>query len=60
MEACATQQEIFDEIEESEDEPPVSVSPVGTKSSKDTPGKKPTRKRKLVKKNELVMPKKRK
>ena len=52
MEACATQQEIFDEIEESEDEPPVSV---GTKSSKDTPGKKPTRKRKLVEKNELVI-----
>ena len=40
MGACATQQEIFDEIEKSDDKPPVSVSPVGTKSSEDTPGKK--------------------
>ena len=59
MEACATQQEIFDEIEESDDEPPVDVSPVGTKISEDTPGKKPTRRRKLVENNEFeVMPKK--
>ena len=62
MEDCGTQQEIFDEIEDSEsdDEPPLSSVGVGIKTAEDTlEGKTPSRKRKLQEKNELeVKPKK--
>ena len=53
MEDCGTQQEIFDEIEDSEsdDEPPPSSARI--KTAEDTPeGKTPSRRRKLQEKNE--------
>ena len=48
MEACSSQQEIFDGIKDLESDDKLLPSPNEIKVSEDAPGKAPTRRRKLL------------